>query len=270
MPRSLKNLQNPLESENSLTQRQRNLLFSVIKEYCDTGLAVGSKEIRDKYSFDFSPATIRNEFSALRDSGFLFQPFTNASSKPTEKAFKLFIDQLIAGLQITNKQQQDLKKRLIDMENKQSNLNNEISRLLAFQGGGIGFSVSKDNENFTGISNLLNAPSEGKVAELLDFLDNFDKYKQPLLEAAKDPKNSLVVTDSNNKKTSKKRIKTVFGDENPVLPLGKGYALVATEIYVGGHKTVVGLIAATHLVARKKNLELVDGLSHLLGDNSNN
>lgn len=268
MPRRLKTSLNPLDSENSLTQRQRNLLFSVIKEYCDTGLAVGSKEIRDKYGFDFSPATIRNEFSALRDSGFLFQPFTNASSKPTERAFKLFIDQLIAGLQITNKQQQDLKKRLIDMENQQANLSNEITRLLAFQGGGVGFSVSKDNENFSGISNLLNTPSEGKVGELLDFLDNFDKYKQPLLEATNEAKNTLTVVDSNNsKKSNKKRIKTIFGEDNPILPLGKGYALVATEIYVNGNKTVVGLIAATHLVARKKNLELVDGLSHLLGDN---
>lgn len=267
MPRSIGKISNPLESEQALSQRQRNLLFSVIKEYCDTGLAVGSKEIRDKYGFDFSPATIRNEFSALRDSGFLFQPFTNASSKPTEKAFKLFIDQLIAGLQITNRQQQDLKKRLVDMENQQSNLNKEISRLLAFQGGGIGFSVSENNENFTGIANLLNSPAEGKVGELLDFLDNFDKYKQPLLEAAKDSQNSLtILEDTNSKKTNKKRLKTVFGDDNPVLPLGKGYALVATEIYVDGNKTVVGLIAATHLVARKKNLELVDGLSHLLGD----
>jgi len=265
MPKQSQNQINSLETENNLTQRQRTLLFSVIKEYCDTGLAVGSKEIRDKYGFDFSPATIRNEFAALRDSGFLFQPFTNASSKPTEKAFKLFIDQLIAGLQITNKQQQDLKKRLMDMESQQANLNNEISRLLAFQGGGVGFSVSGGGGNFTGISNLLNAPSEGKVAELLDFLDNFDKYKQPLLEATNDAKSLTIIDPNNTKKATKKRLKTIFGDENPVLPLGKGYALVATEIYVNGSKTVVGLIAATHLVARKKNLELVDGLSQLLG-----
>lgn len=267
MPRTKK--PTSFTSQNELSPRQLNLLFSVIKEYCETGQTVGSKEIRDKYGFNFSPATIRNEFSTLRDLGFLFQPFTNASSKPTEKAFKLFVNQLIAGLQVTNRQQIELKQKIFELESQQNNLNKEISRLLALSGGGVGFAVDQHGESLSGIQNLLDSPAEGKVSDILNFLDNLDSYKKPLLEGKIGDENGIISLEDIDskipKKTPKKRLKTAFGSENPILPLGKGYALVATEVMVKGSKSVVGIVAPTHLLARKKNLELMDGLSKVLG-----
>jgi len=253
--------------ESMLTSRQKNLLFAVIKEYCETGQSVGSKEIKDKYDFEFSPATIRNEFATLRDLGFLYQPFTNASNQPTEIAFKLFVNQLIAGLGVTNKRQNDFKKQIIEMQKNQASLNKEISRLLAFQGGGVGFSVDEKGESITGISNLLSIPGEAKVADILDFLDNLDSYKKPLLEGTSDlsSTNQIVNFEAKNQKV-KKPIKAIFGMENPVLPLGKGYAMVATEVYVGNKKNVIGLIAPNHLLARKQNLELIEAISNALSD----
>ncbi|MEI6729017.1 MAG: hypothetical protein WCK98_05230 [bacterium] len=262
--------ENSIDSEKKLSNRQRNLLFAVIKEYCETGEGVGSKEIREKYGFNFSSATIRNEFSRLRDTGFLYQPFTNSSSHPTEKAFKLFINQLIAGLQVTNHQQQQLKKHILELEDKQTNLNKEITRLLAVQGGGVGFTVDKDRETVTGIGNLLESPGDGSVSDILDFLDNLDQYKKPLLESSKLLDNQMLSSDLGKTKTKEKKeiqkLKTIFGLENPIFPLGKGYAMVATEVFVDGHKSVVGIIAPTRLVARKKSLELIDNLSKVLGD----
>lgn len=267
MPRLKKT--SSLSTQSDLSQRQLNLLFSVIKEYCETGQTVGSKEIRDKYGFNFSSATIRNEFAALRELGFLFQPFTNASSKPTEKAFKLFVNQLIAGLQVTNRQQLELKQKIFELENQQNNLNKEISRLLALNGNGVGFAVDHNGESLSGIQNLLDSPTEGKVSDILNFLDNLDSYKKPLLEGKIGDENGIIsledLDSKTTKKISKKRLKTTFGTENPTLPLGKGYALVATEVIVKGNKSVVGIIAPTHLLARKKNLELMDGLSKVLG-----
>ena len=268
-------LENTLDSEIKLSNRQRNLLFAVIKEYCETGEGVGSKEIKDKYAFNFSSATIRNEFSRLRDTGFLYQPFTNSSSHPTEKAFKLFINQLIAGLQVTNVQQQQLKKHILDLENKQLNLSKEITRLLATSVGGVGFTVDKNRETVTGIGNLLESPADGSVGDILDFLDNLDKYKKPLLESSKLLEHQIDSYDSSfsdKLKTKEKKeiqkLKTIFGLENPIFPLGKGYAMVATEVFVDGQKSVVGIIAPTRLVARKKSLELIDNLSKVLADDT--
>jgi transcriptional regulator of heat shock response len=252
---------NKLNADPELTTRQKNILFATIKEYCDSGQSAGSKELKDKYGFDFSPATIRNELVVLRERGYLFQPFINSSSKPTEKAFKLFINQLIVGLQVTSKQQHQLKKQLEEMEFKQSKLSKEITRLLAFQTGGVGFSLDADSENITGISNLLTTPGEGKVSEILEFLENLDTYKQFLLPSSED----FTLPDGETKSS----IRAVIGGENPVLPLGRGYAMVTTEIYLDNNeKSVVGLITPIHLLAKKRNLELLDALSKLLGEKS--
>jgi transcriptional regulator of heat shock response len=245
-----------IDPETNLTIRQKNILFSVIKEYCDYGVEVGSKELKDKYRFSFSYATIRNELAVLRDLGYLFQPFLNAGSKPTDKAFRLFVNQLIVGLQATSQKQQELKKQILEMESKQLNLSKEISRLLAVQTGGAAFSVGQ-METVSGMANLLENPGDGKVADILDFLDNLDTYKPHLLSGE---------TANSKDGNEKNHLNTVIGNENPVLPLGKGYAMVTTEVFLsGGGKEVVGLITPIHLLAKEKNLELLDAISKVLG-----
>ena len=251
MPR--KSISDP---ETQLTTRQKNLLFAVIKEYCDNNESVGSKELKEKYGFNFSSATIRNELVALRDLGYLFQPYTNASSKPTEKAFKLFVGQLILGLQVTSKQQRELQQQMVEMSKKEAKLSKEISRLLAVTTGGVGFVVNKDQENIAGIGNLLNAPGEGKVSEILNFLDNLDSYKGFLLEGG----------SASGTQNQISQIKTVFAGDNPILPLGRGYAMIATEVYMpGGEKSVIGLVTPIQFLANEKNLDLLNALNQMLG-----
>ena len=111
-----------MKNKSELTTRQRNLLFAVVKEYCEFGLTVSSKDLKEKYGFTISPATIRNEFASLRELGFLYQPFTNASSQPTEKAFKMFINQILVGVSSTFKQHLQLKHELVEMQKKQETL----------------------------------------------------------------------------------------------------------------------------------------------------
>lgn len=253
--------------DEHLSSRQKSILFALIKEYCETGESLGSEELREKYVFDFSSATIRNEFVKLREAGYLFQPFVNSGSVPTEKAFRLFINQMLLGLQVTSRQQRELKKQIDEMHKKQAKLEKEISRLLAFQSGAVGFSVNQYRESVSGISNLLTAPGEGKVADILDFLDNLDKYKQFLLTSEQVP----IGQDNVEKHLSTVHpgIKTIIGTENPVLPLSKGYAMVAVEVMLDGQeKTVVGLVTPIRLLGKKKNLQLLDGLAKVLGDPS--
>jgi transcriptional regulator of heat shock response len=257
------NKPNSMEIVDTLSKRQRNILFAVVKEYCDHSLTPGSKEIKTKYNFTFSSATIRGELVKLRELGYLFQPFTNASSRPTEKAFKLFINELIEGLQVTSRQQNELRNQLQEMNEKHSKLSKEITKLLAISSGGVGFAISKSEENYSGIGNLLKSPGDGQVADILDFLDNLDSHKHNLL-AHIEQKTANLLGDE-------KHLRTLIGSENPIIPLSKGYALVATEVYLeNNQKSVVGLITPTHLLARKQNLALIDSLSSLLGEHKNN
>ena len=241
-----------------LTPRQKTILFAMVKEYCDHNHTLGSVELKEKYNFDFSSATIRNELVKLRELNYLYQPFTNSSSRPTEKAFKMFINQLIVGLEVTSRQQVELREQLRSMQEKEANLSKEISRLLALTSGGVGFTVSQSRESVTGVKNLLHAPTEGKVTDILEFLDNLDMHKQFLLT-------SEELKDEYREEVGPK-FKTIIGGEHPVIPLGKGYAMVATEVYLeNGEKSVVGVISPIHLLARQKNLQMIENLSDLLG-----
>ena len=238
-----------MKNKSELTTRQRNLLFAVVKEYCEFGLTVSSKDLKEKYGFTISPATIRNEFASLRELGFLYQPFTNASSQPTEKAFKMFINQILVGVSSTFKQHLQLKHELVEMQKKQETLDQEISRLLALQTGGVGFAVSQSGENISGLKNLLNGES---LPEMLDFLERIDQHKGVLLDL--------------DKKAENQELMTIFGSENAVLPLGKGYALVASKAIINNEKTVFGILAQPQILGRKKTLQILNSISQILNE----
>jgi len=238
-----------------LSPRQRHLLFAVVKEYCELEQTVSSQDLKEKYGFEFSPATIRNELTKLRDLGFLYQPFVNSSSQPTEKALRLFITQMIAGLQITNRQQQDLKHQIHELQNKQGNLQKEISRLLALETNSVGFAVNMNEESIYGIKNLLSEPKTQSVIDILDFLENLDKHKSYLLD------HSNSSTEDN-----KNTLATIFGGDNPVLPLGHGFALAATEVTINNQKTILGIITQPHLLGRKKTLQVMDAIGRILNE----
>lgn len=243
-----------VDSETNLTARQRNLLFAVVKEYCEFGNTVSSQDLKTRYNFDISPATIRNEFINLRELNYLYQPFTNSSSQPTEKAFKLFINQLVTGVQITTKQQQELRKQITHLESQQESMQKEISKLLAIETNSVSFAFNDEKENYTGLKHLMGEPSTEEASQILDFLENLDQHKQLFLEH----------NQSNPK--SKSGITTIFGGDNPILPLGNGYAIVATETMLNNHKTVFGIITQPHILGRKKTLQIMNAISKILND----
>lgn len=80
---------------NQLTSRQKKILSLIIHEHIRSAEPVGSRYLVDRYGLDFSPATIRNEMSALTEAGFLRQPHTSAGRVPTEEGYRFFVGQLM-------------------------------------------------------------------------------------------------------------------------------------------------------------------------------
>jgi heat-inducible transcriptional repressor len=78
-----------------LSERERNILRSIIQQFILTATPVGSRNISRKYNIGFSPATIRNIMSDLEDSGFIDHPHTSAGRIPTDKGYRLYVDELM-------------------------------------------------------------------------------------------------------------------------------------------------------------------------------
>ena len=70
---------------------------TIIREYIQSARPVSSQYLGEKYDFGICPASIRIEMQKLTDDGFLTQPHTSAGRIPTDKGYRLFVDQLAEG-----------------------------------------------------------------------------------------------------------------------------------------------------------------------------
>jgi heat-inducible transcriptional repressor len=79
-----------------LSEREVRVLEAVIQTYIETAEPAGSQTIAQRFALGVSPATIRNTMSELEDKGFLYHPHTSAGRIPTDRAYRWYVDNLIA------------------------------------------------------------------------------------------------------------------------------------------------------------------------------
>jgi heat-inducible transcriptional repressor len=80
-----------------LTERQTQVLRSVVEAHLDSGHPVGSRAIasREQGSEGWSPSTIRSELAVLEEHGFLTHPHTSAGRVPTDSGYRFYVDSLL-------------------------------------------------------------------------------------------------------------------------------------------------------------------------------
>lgn len=76
----------------SKRERQKKVLFGLIEYFLKTGEQVGSTTLKDTGFQELSSATIRNYFAKLEEQGYLHQEHASAGRIPTEKAFRLYAE----------------------------------------------------------------------------------------------------------------------------------------------------------------------------------
>ena len=116
-----------------LNHRKLRLLRAIVDEYILSGTPVGSKVLSQNPSFKLSSATIRNEMADLEDLGYLEQPHTSAGRVPSDKAYRLYVNNM---MQRSNLTEDEVKVMSAYCENKVKGLDavmretaNVLSRL---------------------------------------------------------------------------------------------------------------------------------------------
>ena len=84
-----------------LIDRKYRILQAIIDDYILTALPVGSRTISRKYEQKLSSATIRNEMSDLEELGYLDSPHTSAGRVPSNKAYRLYVDQMLRPMPLS-------------------------------------------------------------------------------------------------------------------------------------------------------------------------
>lgn len=86
------------------SNRQKQILAAIVREYINTGQPVGSKRVKELLNIDVSSATIRNEMATLYDEGYLEQPHTSAGRVPSHIGIRTYIDDLMTVKPLTKKE----------------------------------------------------------------------------------------------------------------------------------------------------------------------
>ncbi len=76
--------------------RKLEVLRAIVEDYVHSREPVGSKALVERHHLGVSSATIRNDMAALEDEGLITAPHTSAGRIPTDKGYRLFVDQISA------------------------------------------------------------------------------------------------------------------------------------------------------------------------------
>ncbi len=227
-----------------ITERQGKLLDLIVKEYINSAQPVSSQLLEKKYDFSISPATIRIEMQKLTDKGFLLQPHTSAGRIPTDKGYRLFVDELL------------------EKEPKESGVEDWFE--------------SEVEDTFKFIQSLTRHVAEETRALTLSYLEKENLFWiEGWEEVLKEPEfeeRDFLISFTNFLKTFENHIDELkdnsdisvyIGKENP-LPKAKDFAVISSRYRLpNGEEGVISILGPKRM-AYDKNISLITSLAEAL------
>jgi transcriptional regulator of heat shock response len=237
-----------------ITSRQEDLLYALIGEYIRIGAAVSSDDLRKRYRFPYSPATIRNDLVQLSEMGYLHQPHTSAGRIPTDFGYRWYANRIAATPRLGSEERRvaaDLTDRLdqdvSDFFKASTEAIAEITRALVIGGTG----EDKSEPFFkSGFSRILSEPEfhdqglRNRFGELIDSID--EEVRQ------------LVIDQD----FSKPRV--FIGRENPI-PEARDYSMIVTTFKTSSGSGIIAILGAKRM-RYDKGISLLSVVNELIRD----
>lgn len=237
-----------------MENRKELILASIVTEYVDSAVPVGSILLKEKYDFDISPATLRAEMMELENDGYLYQPHASAGRIPTDKGFRYFVDVLMEERgQLSLKEQKSLEVEVLKLKAQNKMLARTTANLLSAMSGNLALSGIIDSEDFykAGVQRLLAQPeftnldSVSKIAEVIDYLDgSVEKLSREL--------------------KGKSEVEIFIGKENPISGADECGMVVSRYNLKGGEEGMLAIIGPKRM-KYSRNISLIDYIKKLLG-----
>lgn len=111
--------------------RKMRILEAIIDDYILTAAPVGSRTLSKREDIELSPATIRNEMSDLTELGFLEQPHTSAGRVPSEKAYRLYVNNIMDKAKLTEEETAYIREHLNKRVNEVGDVLRETARMIS-------------------------------------------------------------------------------------------------------------------------------------------
>jgi len=174
-------LEKRFKAENiELTDRQNNVLKTVIGNHIKSATPVGSRHISEKLGY--SSATIRNVMSELEEMGFIDKPHTSAGRVPTCMGYRYYVNNLME-LDSISRRQKDIiereyyERRIETVEEMLRCISHLLSMLTRYAGIAC---VSSLKFYMEGASYMLDMPEFRDVDKMRILLELFDRKTELL------------------------------------------------------------------------------------------
>lgn len=233
-----------------LTPRQGQLLNRIIEEYIASAEPVSSKTIESGGQFDVRSATIRNEMADMEDVGLLAQLHTSGGRVPTAKAYRFYVNALIAneGLAVTHAMRRRVDEALqgIDLKDPET-VNKTLARIVGELSGNLVMANMSEREDAykVGLSNMLAFPEFREIDRVVGLTEFFDQFES-MFERMHSSMWGHNDTDT----------KVMIGTESPYRQIHDETVIVSRYRLPKGHQGTLTLVGPMRMDYRK-NLGLM-------------
>lgn len=173
----------------NLTQRQTEILKTIIKEYTESGEAVGSEILEKKYKLGVSPATIRNEMVSLAKKGYLKKSNFSSGRIPSAKGFRFYIKNLMKEKELSTADEVAYKNSVWDERKENHRLLSQAAKVLAHRTNLLSLVTTNSGDlYYAGVGNLLGVPEflDWKLSKILfERLDELTFWEKMFLHVDK-------------------------------------------------------------------------------------
>lgn len=115
---------------DSLTEREKSILYNLISYYIDSADPVGSRVIANRFKMGISSATIRNTLQDLEELGLVTQPHTSAGRIPTDLGYRVYVDYLVKPEVLTKAEKDSIRQSILKEGRGISEILGQTSRVL--------------------------------------------------------------------------------------------------------------------------------------------
>jgi len=92
-----------------VSERSLEVLRVIVQDYVASREPVGSRSIVERHAFGVSAATIRNDMALLEEEELIVAPHTSSGRVPTDKGYRVFVDQLADLRPLSSAQRQAIE-----------------------------------------------------------------------------------------------------------------------------------------------------------------
>jgi heat-inducible transcriptional repressor len=179
-----------------MTARQEQILKAIVEQYAEVASPVGSSLLAKV--FNVSSATIRAEMAELERLGLIHQPHTSAGRVPTDKGYRLYVNNLnaIEDQPASARAERALTARVEHAGVPERMIRNAVDTLVELTHN-LGLATIGNQLYISGLSNLFGQPEfigGRQVQQVAGLLDNLEPW---LREAAPNEPLSVYIGQEN-------------------------------------------------------------------------